>query len=71
MLTVDDAGTPATDAEYALHAEAEDRAAAVALLRARVMPNLEHELAVGIAHAIVGAWNAATLDRFLRGVRPC
>lgn len=66
MQTVDDAGMPATADDSALFAESEDRFAAADRLRAEVMPNLERELAVGIAHAIVGAWNTATLDRYLR-----
>lgn len=48
-------------------AEVEDREAAADLLRRRVMANLDREIAIGIAHAIVGAWNSDRVASFLQG----
>jgi hypothetical protein len=48
-------------------AEVEDRFAAADLLRRRVMPTLDREIAIGVAHAIVSAWNSDRVAAFLSG----
>ncbi len=70
MQTLDHDHPPATPDDFTILAEHEDRARAAELLRARVMPTLNREIAIGIAHAIVGALNTDALDEILRGGAP-
>lgn len=62
---------PATPDEVSGLEEMEDRLRAAEVLRTRCFPGLDRELAIGIAHAVVSAWNTSTLATFCRdaGIR--